>query len=533
MTNPYDWQLHRPRIELPRTEIEPLAEKLARGKSAVLLAGRGMGKSVFLRQLNGVLSRQDDVQAVLLPEPPNDLTSRAFLGSLALALDVEVADPLSVRQLIEAWSRKSPRAARLVLLYDELDRYARPRSGEAVPGPADASPGRELFNNLESVRRDLPELGMLAAGNLGVFVFRDVLGSSFLARAEAVRIRPFTPEQVRRLATPFADHTGELRPEVLEALQLAAGGNPALTTYGLESLWPLADPNENDVARIFARFRQKYGEFLRDFELSFAEPALSEAPRRVWHFLQKVREPVPLADLEAAAGIDSGPLRLTVADVLDLLQSAGLVRVSGSARADPLVVHPIASILSLPAGSAPRPRLGERLASDLAELLASVHAAAADFFCPVIGAPGGKRLLPEAVFAAHLALGLELLGWDVEREAQQAAGRSDLKLRWNGGSETAVVEVKIWGRNDYRQAQRQVESYWTRDVAAGAVVQITDAEVPDWPTDYRRTCLEGVDVEERSTEGSPIRARFTCGSTTPDGLETRVEHFLIRLPRRS
>ena len=29
-----------------------------------------------------------------------------------------------------------------------------------------------------------------------------------------------------------------------------------------------------------------------------------------------------------------------------------------------------------------------------------------------------------------------------------AAGRTDLKLRYNGGSEVAVVEIKIWGRND-------------------------------------------------------------------------------------
>jgi galactokinase len=41
--NPYDWQRHRPQVEISRDEIDPLVEKLCRGKSGVLLAGRGMG----------------------------------------------------------------------------------------------------------------------------------------------------------------------------------------------------------------------------------------------------------------------------------------------------------------------------------------------------------------------------------------------------------------------------------------------------------------------------------------------------------
>jgi len=40
-----------------------------------------------------------------------------------------------------------------------------------------------------------------------------------------------------------------------------------------------------------------------------------------------------------------------------------------------------------------------------------------------------------------------------------------------------IVEVKIWGRNDYRDAHRQVASYWTDEVATGAVVQLTDVVV--------------------------------------------------------
>ncbi len=57
-------------------------------------------------------------------------------------------------------------------------------------------------------------------------------------------------------------------------------------------------------------------------------------------------------------------------------------------------------------------------------------------------------------------------------ECGAAAGRTDLKLRSNA-SKLAVIEVKIWGRNDYQEAQHQIENYWRAEVEAGAVVQLT------------------------------------------------------------
>ncbi len=79
-------------------------------------------------------------------------------------------------------------------------------------------------------------------------------------------------------------------------------------------------------------------------------------------------------------------------------------------HADPVLVRPVASMLSLPSASPPEPRLRERLKRDLGTLLERLHVASADFFRP--GSSGrGKTLVPESVFAAFLALGLELLGW--------------------------------------------------------------------------------------------------------------------------
>ena len=111
----------------------------------------------------------------------------------------------------------------------------------------------------------------------------------------------------------------------------------------------------------------------------------------------------------------------------------------------------------------------------------------------------------------------------------------DLLLRRNGDTETLIMEVKIWGRNDYKEAHRQVEDYWTDDVAAGVVVQLTDAALADWPERYQRQCLEPLNVRVKArgvAPGSPIRAHFHCVSSTPDGLEASIDHFLLRLPRR-
>ncbi len=522
--NPYDWRRHRPQVEVARSGVGEVAADLRRGGSGVLLAGRGLGKSVFLRQLHGELEGHPEVRSVLLPAPPAELTVREMIRELARRLGVEAA-PAGTHELIESWLERGG-GRRLVLLYDEFDRY-----GRSAASPVDP-PGRDFFNNLELTRRDFPELGILAAGSIGVFVFRDSFGSSLLARARRIRLQPFDGSEIEALAAPFAERGGPLSAEILEALQLATGGNPALVTYGFESLWAYENPDVGLIAEIYARFKHEYGEFLSDFQMAFADPSLSVAPQRMWELIQGSSGPIPRAELERACAAPKGVLRLDFADVLDLLEAAGLIRIVGSVRADPVTVVPVASILSLPQAPSSAMELRDRLRSDLSSLLGRLHASGADFFRPGSGGEG-KRLVPESVFTTFLALGFELLGWQVEREAQIAAGRTDLSLSWNGTEELAVVELKIWGRRGFERSHRQVESYWSDRVAAGAVVMITDSEIGDWPATYRATCLAPLDLDAEPIveSASPIRARFEIESTTADGMAARVDHFLIRVPR--
>ncbi len=525
--NPNDWQSHTPEIEIPRSALEPVTETLGHGGSAVVLGGRGMGKSVFLQQVCAALEVADELRVVVVPVPPPELTVRACLDKLSDALGVATG-AMDSRKILDAYFARHDVPERLVLLFDEFDRYA-----ERIDHRSTNPPGRGFFNDLEATRRDLRGLGILATGSIGVYVVRDVLGSSFLARALHVTLTPFERDQVEALARPFAERGSALSAEVLDALLLATGGIPALATYGLQQLWRSARPPvERDIADAFTDFLEKYDEYLHDLLRAVSDPQLTDAPRRVWEQIRVEPGPQARASLEKALSPREGPLDLRLVDVLKLLQATGLVRFQSRslATSDPIVAHPIAGLLNLPTSEPPLARAREHLRRDLAKLLEKLHRSSADFFRPA----SGKRLVPEAVFAAYLALGFELLGWQTEREAINAAGRTDLKLRRNGSGEVVVIEIKIWGRNNYLDAQQQIESYWSAQVGAGAVVQITDAKIPDWPESYQRhlaTQVSSVDCEMQPL--SPIRARLTCETETADATTIQVDHFLLRLPRRS
>ena len=349
MKNPYNWTRTRPEVEIPRPEVPELAAGLREGRSYILLAGRGMGKSVFLHQIRRELEKDDDVRVFLISDPPMTVTARACMEKLGHVLGVDTdrlgLNGKGVGDLIEAYLERDV-PPNVVLLFDELDRYAR------LPTREDPStPGRDFFNSLEMMRRSPPgagAVGVLAAGSLGSFIFRDALGSPFADRASRALIGPFERQQIERLAQPFAERGGALSVGVLESLELASGGNPALVTFGLESLWRCEVPTERDVTTSFSKFLENNADFVRSFYISFANPRLSEAPRRVWDLIRKSSGEVSHEELEKACGPPDHLLYLDFKDVLILLKAAGLVRITGTVRSDPVVVEPITSILNLP-----------------------------------------------------------------------------------------------------------------------------------------------------------------------------------------
>ncbi|MCP4549543.1 MAG: hypothetical protein GY835_24060 [bacterium] len=141
--NPYNWQSHNPRIGIPRSDAGPFAARLRRNGSAVAMGGRGMGKSVFLGQVKAELDGDPGTRAVLVEGPPAPLTVEACLDSLARTLGVP-SDPYSSRPLFDEYFSRDDAPERLVLLFDEFDRYAEKGTPSSQP------PSRGFFNDLEA-----------------------------------------------------------------------------------------------------------------------------------------------------------------------------------------------------------------------------------------------------------------------------------------------------------------------------------------------------------------------------------------------
>ncbi len=201
----------------------------------------------------------------------------------------------------------------------------------------------------EAARRSLARLSILAAGSIGVFIVRDVLGSSFLARALYLPLRPFLRTDAEGLIGPFADRR-VLSEDVLDTLFLASGGIPALLTYGLQELWKLDhEATADDVTAVYRTFKRKYREYLRDLLSALTDPQLSDAPARVWERIREEPGHIERSELKAALAPATGALQLSLDDALFLLEVAGVVRLESSAvRGDPVIAHPIASLLRCP-----------------------------------------------------------------------------------------------------------------------------------------------------------------------------------------
>lgn len=524
--NPYHWDRHSlsPEVELPRAPLlEEASTQLLRGGGLVLLGGRGMGKSVFLRQLKRHLETRPGVAVFVREEPPIDGSMQGALANLARMLGAQ-ADPASTAgDLLQQFFELRKDVTTVILLFDELDQYAIGETGGLSPL------GRRWFDHLETVRKRDGRLGLLAAGGLGVFLLRHSLSSDFLSRAELKKITPFSAEDITRLAQPFTTAGVPLTSEVLETIRLGSGGNPALTTYALQSLWDVGERSPDMVRNIYARFQRDHHEFVRSALRALTAETISDAPTRI---LERIREAGGAVAREQLLEVTSAQpgTRLDLQDIFDLLEAAGLIRLDGSTADDPVRVHPIASILNLERVSSFRGNFEQGLISDLQELLARMHAMGVDL---LRSSDKARVLLPEAVYSAFLALGLTLKGWEVEREAQHGAGRTDLKVWRPGTKPRGIIEVKLWGRNDHAQIHQQVCSYWSDQVVFGAAVMLTEREIPRWEDEYRADCLSapGLAVTQGDVK-APVRAHFEATSRTADGAGARVHHFLLRIPRR-
>jgi hypothetical protein len=516
--NPYRWQHDQPaHIVARKNLVGQLEGHLRRGVAVKLVGGRGMGKSVLLRQVQARFADEPDTRAVLVPGPPDEGTLVACVQDIAVRLGFDSLARTTMDAVMDAAAARG--IGRLILLVDEADQYV-------LLGP----PGelaRAWFNRLEALRKDWKDrVAVVIAGGLGILHVGHVLGSGLVSRAETCVAERFGRAELRDLAEPFAMRNRALDGAAIETLEALSGGNPALATYGLEQLWESDGEPIHVLRTAFGEFTARHGDFLRAVHDAVSHRGLVAAPGRILEIVRQRAGSVPQQVLRDACTVDDPPV--DVAQAVQLLQAAGLVGVSGSVHADPLQIHPIASIVNLPTRAAADLDPKDRFDADVAAVLAQLHRFGRDFH-------GKHDLLEEQVFSSLLAVALTLLGWAaVEREAVQAAGYPDLRVRMTQDALRGhvLIETKIWPRNDYKDIQSQLDAYRVSDTVHAVAVMLGARAAAAWADDYERECLAGHAASRRSTPPDLVGCWCVETASTAN-VPQQTTHFVVQIPKRA
>jgi hypothetical protein len=545
--NPYDWQGESRPFVGREALLEQAVATCLEGEGVFLLLGtRGMGKSVFLTHLEAELRKSPELEILLFPGPPLAagpalVADDILLGLLERLLDCarkrgrtggefenqlrELTKKRQLRELFDAYlGGLSDEVERIVLIYDELDRYAE------SPGA-----GRDYFNALEDARKKLNKrLVVVAAGGLGMLSLKTVLGSSIFTRAVRKILEPFHDEELERLADPFIKRGVDLAAtDLLSTLRLLSGGNLALATYGLQSLWATETPSVRYLSDAFERFQDEHHDFIASIRTAIFGFDESEVPFHVWRSLKKTGGSLTKVELASIRQREKVRGAIENKDILDMLRAGGLIRMIDSAwKADPIIAHIIPSILSFDVLQDPRTldTLQAQLHAEVVDAMADIHSMTTSYY--VQGskkAKEEKKLVPESVFQAALAAYMRARGWSAELEAASGAGYADIKARHpRFGEAHAIIEVKIWPRHT-STIHDQITSYFTKGVTALATVVIADHKDPAWKDDYEKRCLSGKadgpsDWKELEL---PLEGYFEARWKS-----RIVEHFLLRLASR-
>lgn len=515
--NPYRWHQDQPGHVVPRpgflAEIEAY---LHRGAAVKLVGGRGMGKSVALRQIRDRLSVTKETSVVLIPVPPAVDTHLGCLEDLVRRLKLTSVEALTLDGIMEAAERAG--TTRIVLLLDEIDQFLIDGRGSLAV---------RWLNLLEATRKSwMDRFAVMIAGGLGTLHLGHVLGSGLLSRAETVISAPFSLDELRVLAEPLTQRGTPLGDAELEILAALSGGNPALATYALGELWGREGAAGLALQDIFAEFPARHRDFLESVKSGVSHRGLVGAPGRVLEKIRAGSGPVQQAVLRAACDGDEPPV--DVVQALQILEAAGLVRVSGSRLADPVVAHAVASILNVTQVAAIGANPVERLLRDISGALGQFHRFGRDFH-------GKDGLLLEDTFSAFLAVVLAMLGWTgIRREMVQAAGYVDLHLQiaQSGMNGHVVLETKIWPRNGYEKIQDQIHDYWVSDTMWGVAVVLGSRGVATWSEDYEAACLAGRNFT-RQTTSQDLVAHWRVEEIDAHGNPRTSDHFLVQIPKRS
>lgn len=453
--NPYNWTRERPKVEIKRPELQRLRESVLRGRGVVLIGGRGMGKSVALQRLMYIES-----EGLHYEHFPTRSPVRGLAGFLeALSERDGWASGQDFGAMVSAYRIARPSVVMVAILLDEIDQY-------------DLDEAKEILDHLEAFRKQRDDVAIVAAGGPRVLALGRQLGSPFVSRADHVALLPFTLAQASVLAAPLL----ELYPAIdLSVIIHLSGGNPCLTTWLLERLWE--DPEQLPVD-LSKRFRTKHGPFIASHTASWYDPLACPDSLAILSLVDQYAGRVPVSALRSASNSASWDATLR------LMSAAGVISWDPQPDADPVEIQRIPSIM-LPLPDAPplstTATFQERLLRDLQRIIRGVKLTGPDWFGQK------KRVLEEKAFSAVVAVSLEMCGWTTAREEQRFAGRTDVKVTRATEAGLAVVELKLWGRNDWNEIHDQVLGYLGDEPGDGFALMVsTSARAPET---YEKECL--------------------------------------------
>lgn len=545
--NPYNWDGESKHF-VPRDELlSRVREMLLNGDHGYILGCRGMGKSSFLRKLSQSLENEP-VETIYFPEPPAKRTieeaskmlwyevekicKRTSVSSTCQSDLCRFAEQMRIDEFwflfLAELEQKNPNLQSVILLLDELDGYAAP-DGSRTPW------GASFIDKLEGVRKRSQErLVIYAAGGLSTAALDSLYLSTFFSRATPELLEPFGFDELVELAAPFQSRGTPLRDDVIEMIRVTSGGNPALATFALENLWANSSPTPNDVAAVMEKQKGRPSSIPSSIRGSIFESSISDGPELVWSALKHADGTIPKERIDAIVSKSTGHFQDKTEWIFRMLRTSGLIRADDLAfMRNPIQVELIPSIMTLDIDSdlgeslTLANTLREQLNADLVDILQRIHGMSGDFF------NAANDVVPESVFSAMIGLLLEMRGWTIDREANSGPGRTDIKARHGHfPDEVAIVEMKIWGRNDYEGIHEQVTGYWTSGVTALATVMVGKLQDADWPDKFATQCQDGKTPDYSKQPHPSALAGYFVAKTPPSCGVNEVDHYLLRLAKR-
>lgn len=453
--SPYNWstgcthEVHRSGL------VDEICRGLVRGEGVLLRAGPGMGKSAIVEQCRRQLLPLNDTQVVTVPSSvAHSPVLQACFERLCSALGVSF--DMDIETVLREWDQRH--GGFLCLLLDDVGALDRQEQGAAAA----------WLSVLEAGRRSHRNLGLLAVGGAAMRDSPTAYGSPFASRARPVTVRPMSQVETSLFLAPLSKRR-QISLDATCTAHTLSGGVPAVLAYLCQELWVGDGPVSSvEVGDLVDRFARDHRPFISSVWRQLQREPLGVRSRKAYEAIRANPSPSSLwRSLEQLAARDG--VFVDPRDLVDALVGSGLAaeEASGSVRVT-------SSILALPEWVPPA--TGSSATQILNTVLSDLPRLAPDF------RRVGGEIVPESVFSAFLTAALRQSGHVAEREAIEGAGRTDIKYSGHDVVGHGIVEVKIWGRNDYRNIDQQVRSYFTSETSEALAVMITKGKASGYET---------------------------------------------------